>query len=126
MVTTNEFVSFLASLESGRLIEDLDKQLRTVVAEMNRQVANAGGKPKAKLGLTLAFKYDGQVMEVEADVKAALPKPVRQRSICYRTKADTLSPENQRQLSMPFDDVSAERGVRDVAAAAPAPLRAMP
>jgi hypothetical protein len=75
---TVSFSSLVAALEGGQLDRDLTSALRGVIARIGANHAKAGGRPSAKILLTIAFTFaDGMVCTHPAfEVKPALDRPV--------------------------------------------------
>lgn len=109
------FLPLVAKLQDGALEQDLNEQLSDIVSALTAQAREAGGKPKAKLTLSLVFKLDSGMVEVEANVTVAQPKPVMGKSIFWPTTDHQLSPENPRQHELPLRDVATE-GVTPISA----------
>jgi hypothetical protein len=102
------FVKVISTMQDGTLERELTEQLSDIVAALTDQARERGGKPKAKLALTLIFTLDSGMVEVTGDVKVTQPKPVLGKSIFWPTNDNQLSPENPRQLEMPLRDVAVE------------------
>ena len=100
------FTQLLAAIEDGELHRDLSVALTDIVAALADHIRDVGGKPRAKLTLTLAFATDGGVFEIAADIKVATPTRARARSIFWATPDNYLSRLNPRQQQLPFRDVS--------------------
>lgn len=113
------FAAFLQQLEDGGFADHLTDQLRALVAALHAQQRDAGGKPSGRIALTIAMKLDGGIFEVVAQSTLTPPKPVRPRSIFYRTTDDLLSANNPKQLEL---GVTA---VRDVSASSATNIRAL-
>lgn len=102
------FGQFLAEAENGQLHTDLSTALQDLVAALSDAAANTGGKPRGKLTLTLDFRIDGGVVEVNAEHKITRPKQVRARSIFWATPENHLTRLNPRQRELPLRDVTPE------------------
>ncbi len=103
------FSTLLSDLEDGHLHADLSTAVEDIVAALNDASANRGGKPKAKLTLTLDFTLEDGLVTISADHKASLPKAVRARTFMYVTPENHLSRRNPRQRELPLHDVNSER-----------------
>lgn len=95
----------LGQLEDGRLNAELADKLRETVATLTNHVAEHGGKPKAKLVLTLDIKLAGGVFAVEPTYKLTLPEPPRTATVFWATPGNGLSLNNPKQGHL-FRDVS--------------------
>lgn len=113
---SESFVEFIEKLEDGVLAADLGDTLRDLVAALHSHARDAGGKPQAKLTVSIGFKLDGGIVEVAAAVNTVLPKPIRGRSLFYRTPDNRLSTNNPKQLELGVE-------IRDVPAPAASSVR---
>jgi len=107
------FSTFIASQEDGQLHDDLTNAVQEIIAQLNNAVMEHGGVHTAGIALTLAFKIDGGVIEVKADMKTKLPKENRPRTIYWSTPDNQLTRKNPKQSELPFRDVNAGE-VRDI------------
>jgi len=108
------FGTFVADVEDGELHTELTKAVREIVAELHNVAMDQGGSPKGALSITLGFKLDRGVIEVESAVKTTLPKRRRQRSIFYATADNNLTRRNPRQAELPLRDVNQPAETRTV------------
>lgn len=113
-----EIVQFFESVQEGRLVDDMDAQLRELVLALQHQARNSGGKPKGKLKVEIDFKLEDGVLEVLARSTTTLPKPVTSRSIFYALPDGRVAENNPKQLGLDLP-------VRDVAAPAAASVRSI-
>lgn len=97
------FLEVFRCLEDGALEGDITSDMVDLVHNMRALALSTGGKPKAKITLSLEIKLDGGVFEVVPGYKVVPPKRPRSRSIYYATKDGGLSPHNQAQRSL-FQD----------------------
>lgn len=107
------FLIVLATAEEGRLSDELDANLKKLIAGLHEQHRNAGGKPKGAIMVAFQFTLDSGIVEVVAKLKVDLPKPVRTKSIFFGTPEGDLQRQNPRQAELPFRDTATE-GVRDI------------
>lgn len=99
------FAAFLALVEEGRLHGDLSDGLVELIAALQEAAREGNGKAGGKLVLSLSFKLEGAVIEVNGDCKFDLPKTPRARSIFWATPENNLTRQNPRQGSL-FRDVT--------------------
>jgi len=109
-----QFTDFLETVSDGDLTHELTDRLRAIVREMSETHRNTGGKPKARLTLTIDLKLDGGIFEIVADVTVKPPKPNRARSIFYETPDAILSANNPKQLSLPMETRNVATSIRDL------------
>lgn len=102
----NSFSQFIAQVDEGGLHHDLSVEVENIVAALN-DAKHAGAKsPGAKLAINLAFKLDGQVIEVVGDFKTTLPKMKREKSVFWATARNRLTRNNPKQQRLPFRDIT--------------------
>jgi hypothetical protein len=94
------FGQFVAALENGELHTDLTGDLREISSALLNYVLEHGGSPKASLTLTLNFKLDKGVFEIDAKRSVKLPAGPRGRSVMYATPSNHFTPFNPKQLNM--------------------------
>lgn len=101
------FSQFIAQVDEGGLHHDLSVEVENIVAALN-DAKQAGAKsPAAKLAITLAFRLDGQVIEVVGDFKSTMPKVKREKSVFWSTAKNRLTRNNPKQQRLPFRDITA-------------------
>ncbi|MFO1156642.1 MAG: hypothetical protein U1E43_07695 [Rhodospirillales bacterium] len=103
------FATFLGAVEDGRLADDLTEALAAIVADLADHARELGGRPSARLAITLDFKLDRELVEVSAELKTTLPKRPRGRSVFWPTPDNHLSRHNPRQHKLPLRDVSLDQ-----------------
>ena len=103
------FSQFVQNLDEGGLHHDLTTGLVEVVAALNDARQAGTEKPVAAMTIKLAFKLDGQTIDVIGDFTTKLPKVKRERSTFWTTSANRLSRNNPKQQNLPFKDVTGER-----------------
>lgn len=96
----------IESLADGETHHELTEAVRDAVARLHDVRAEAGGKPKAKLVLTLDLVLDGDSIDVTGEVKATLPKVKRKRTVFYATPDNLLTRRNPRQAELPLRTVA--------------------
>ena len=96
------FSQFIAALEDGELHGDLSDKLVELAGDLQNHAMEHGGSPKGQLKITLDFKFEKGVFEIDAKVDTKLPKSPRLRSILWATAGNHLTPFNPKQLRM-FD-----------------------
>ena len=103
------FSQFVQNLDEGGLHHDLTLGLTEVVAALNDARQAGTEKPVAAMTVKLAFKLDGQTIDVLGEFTTKLPKVKRERSTFWTTAANRLSRNNPKQQRLPFKDVTGER-----------------
>ncbi len=107
--STPTFQTLVTACEDGALFDELNTRVRELVATMHQEQQARGGKPKGALSVSFSFSLDsGGIMEVSAAVAVKEPKTERSRTIFYRLRDNSLSPNNPKQLTM---DLAAPRHV---------------
>lgn len=107
---TADFTELVASIDAGALYATLQEDLTDIVAALRKRRAEGIQQPKAKLTLSLAFKFDGKVVDVVPDVTTKLPRPVNGRGVFWVTKDNQLSRQDPQQLELgEVRDVSTDR-----------------
>jgi hypothetical protein len=100
-VQQDSFLTLLNACEDGALVSELNDRVRDLVATMAQEGMARGGKPKGGITVSFSFALDqGGIMEVSANVAVKEPKTERSRTIFYRLKDNTLSPNNPKQITM--------------------------
>lgn len=95
------FQTLVTACEDGKLFDELNTSVRDLVARMHAEQTARGGRPKGALSVSFNFLLDqGGIMEVSANVAVKEPKTERSRTIFYRMKDNTLSPNNPKQITM--------------------------
>jgi hypothetical protein len=103
------FADFIRMLEHGDLHSELGDMLREIAGAMENHAMENGGKAKAKLNLSIDFRLEKGIYEIEADPKITLPKTKRGRTVAWGTPENYFSPQDPRQLAMfrePVRDVT--------------------
>lgn len=98
------FLDLIMALEDGILLHDADDSVREIVQALAEHQRSVGGKAKGTLTISIGFIDDGKVVEVAAKVDITKPKPIRSRSILYRTRDMTLSRTHPQQMTLPLRD----------------------
>lgn len=107
------FGQVIGQLEGGALVSELADKIKDIVAELNNVRADEGGKPKATLSLSLAFKLDGDTIEIVPTLDVKMPARTRHKTVLWTTGDNTLTPANPKQQEMELRDVGGQRQVRD-------------
>ena len=102
----HNFSQLIAQHEDGALNADLSNKLRDIIASLNQQFIDHGGKPTASLTVKLGFKLDSHCVEVTVNATESLPKEARGKTIYWSTSGNMLTRSNPRQQELPFRDVS--------------------
>ena len=97
------FTDFLRTVQDGAFEEELAERLADLVKDMREAATVAGGKPKARLTITLDLKLEGGVFEVVPDATVKVPKRARLRSIMYEGTGGMLVPNNPRQYALALE-----------------------
>lgn len=90
----------LQSISGGDFHVNATRKLAKLVETMHAVARNAGGAPKGKLAISISFKLDRGVMEIDADAKVVEPATVRGRTILWATEQGGLVREDPRQGSL--------------------------
>jgi hypothetical protein len=93
------FEQVMESVERGRVLEELDTQVQTVVRAVHL-AAERGGKPKARIALTLSFSVEKGAVFIDADVVTKLPKAPKQLTVMYSTPDGSLHREDPAQMRL--------------------------
>lgn len=104
--------NLLRTIGSGQFHEDATMAMQSLIHEMERVSRATGGTPKGQLVITMKFKQDRGIMEIEPTFKLTSPSPTRARSILFLDGKGNLSRHNNDQRSLPLE----EKRVRDVPA----------
>jgi hypothetical protein len=94
------FADFVRMLEHGDLHQELGTMLQELAAAMENHAAENGGKAKGKLTLSVDFRLEKGIYEIEADPKVTLPKSKRGRTVAWGTPENYFSPQDPRQMTM--------------------------
>ena len=105
------FNDALAAMEDGHLVHDLSEAQRGILEAIHNAVIDGARKAKGSLTLKLDYTLDDGVVEILADVKAALPKTRRARSVMWVTPEHNLCRNNPRQSEM-FGEPGEPKAVR--------------
>jgi hypothetical protein len=100
------FAQLLQVAEDGALLSDLSDEVREAMLQL-QACEMQGGKPKAKITLTLGVRLDRGLVEVEGDFTVKVPKLRRGRTILHMTPNGDLSRVDPRQAQLPFRDANA-------------------
>lgn len=100
------FAQLLQVAEDGALLSDLSDEVREAMLQL-QACEMQGGKPKAKITLTLGVRLDRGLVEVEGDFAVKVPKLRRGRTILHLTPSGDLSRVDPRQPQLPFRDANA-------------------
>ena len=102
--------NLLRTIGSGQFHEDATNAMQSLVREMERVSRATGGTPKGQLVITVKFKQDRGIMEIEPTFKLTSPSPTRARSILFLDGKGNLSRHNTDQRNLPLE----EKRIRDV------------
>jgi len=106
MPPARNFSQLINEIEDGLLHQDLSIALQDMVAGLIDHRAEMGGKPKGTITLKLDIRLDGGTMDITPEVKIAMPKVARPKTVFYPTPENNLSRTNPRQRDMFLKDVS--------------------
>lgn len=99
----NECIAFLRAHDKGRLVHQLENDLRTLVAA----VLKHGKKGVLKLTLTITPECDeeGEIEQVlvKPDVQLTQPRAGSPKKAYFPTKTNGLSRHHPNQLSLDFE-----------------------
>jgi len=107
------FTDAIAVFEGGTLNQDLTEHQRDIVAAINNAVADGAKRGKGTLVIKLDYVYDGELVDIQADVKTTLPKEKRKRSVMWTTPDNNLCRHDPRQDEM-FGGEGGPRVVKSV------------
>lgn len=113
-LTLRSFGALVATCEDGDLDADLRQAIRDIVQSLNDEARDRGGKPTAKLTLTLVFRHDGGAIDIQAETDVKRPKKKRMRSVFWSTPDNDLTRQNPRQGEMFPRRVDDAREVRTI------------
>lgn len=99
------FAVILQQIDEGSLHGELGDELQKLVRELGEQSTRFQRPAKGKLTLTLSITAVGSTVEVNGDVKIAMPKKPRERSVFYRTPGGNLTLDNPRQQKLALKEV---------------------
>ena len=100
------FAYFLAHVRDGELSSELTDSLGELLEALTTH-ANARGRAKGKIALTIAFDVDDRgVVEVKSDIKTTEPKPERGKGVFWIDLDGNLTAKNPRQTELALRDVS--------------------
>lgn len=105
----------LATLEDGRLHGDLSDASREMISTLHDVAANARGKAKGKITITLDYAVEDGVVELRADFTTKTPKLPRQKTVLFATPDNNLTRRDPKQPSLEFRDVTVPRAVGGLA-----------
>lgn len=88
------FISALAGIERGNAVSELDDAMIEIIRTFHEV-----GNGKASVTLTVNFISDGELIELDFDVKTRLPKKTRRRTPFWLAEG-ALSTEHPRQTDM--------------------------
>lgn len=100
----------LESLEDGNFLADLDDQVTKLIATLAEHQRGVGGKQTGTLTIAVKITDDGKVLELAGSMAIATPKPIRSRSIMYRTRDNQLSRTHPQQMALPLQEADSPRG----------------
>jgi hypothetical protein len=120
----------LKVLAHGAFHEDATQAHNSLCETMTKVATASGGIAKGSLTISLKYKMDRGVFEVDPSYKVTTPSTPRLRTMLFPDKNGRLHRANQQQLSLPGVDAPIERAVeaapvRDVPAPEPT-VREMP
>lgn len=100
------FAVLVQQIDDGVLHAELSEAVQEITSKLAEQAGHTGLTAKGALTLTLGFaaKKNGTV-DIVADVKTKMPKPVRGGSVFWVTDGGNLSPSNPRQQRLPLREV---------------------
>lgn len=90
-------LKFLSEIDKGNAVGELGIALAEVVAAV--QLTGKKGKVSVTISIEPASK-SAEVLGIEAEVKAAAPKPDRKLDIFFANERGELSRNNARQMSI--------------------------
>jgi len=99
----NSFTEVIGNYRQGALDEQLAENLREIVAA----VIDTGKVGKLTINLKVSPNGDGSV-ELDADVKAAVPRVTVGKALFYAEADGTLSRKDPRQPDLPLREVRSE------------------
>ena len=94
------FSQVLANAEDGRLNADLSDALAEITSLMNEAIQN-DRRAKASITVTVNFKVDRGVVELDAAFETKLPQPTRHKTLLH-VSGNFLSTRDPRQRDLPL------------------------
>lgn len=92
----------LKSIDGGRFLSEANASLVNLLDAMAQYRDAMGGTAKGKIGISIVFAEDGKYLEAVPTCTIVSPKPKGSRTVLYRTKDGSLSPERADQIGMDF------------------------
>lgn len=102
------FTQLLHTVQDGDLHVELSDQLKDLVGSLHNVRMESGGKPTGRIALTLDFRLDGDVIEVQADFAVKTPKIARRKTVFWATPENLLTKRNPKQMEMPLRTVGGD------------------
>jgi hypothetical protein len=96
----------LRTLEDGELAADVERELRSLCAELSDDAAERGGKSKGSITLKLGFELKDGVITISNALTTAKPKRARRSTVMWLTPDNDLTAKNPRQQELPLVDVN--------------------
>lgn len=99
----------LGLLEHGKLKEDFQNELETVLKELRRQ---SGDRNKVSGSLTLKLRMvvdSGVHVTFDSTIETSVPKEKRPSTMLFVTPDGTLSQEHPKQLRMDLREIGGDR-----------------
>lgn len=121
-VDVADFGELMLKMERGEMIADLTLAQSELIRALVQTEANRGGRPKGKLTLTLAYSFDGELLEITPTIAIAKPKAVRNRTVLYVANGDQVSFQNPQQIALPLVEHIPNAPAPQHVSAAPVPV----
>lgn len=107
----DSFADMLRMLSMGAFHEDVTAAVESLVSTMEKVSNASGGIAKGAITLTLKFKLDRGLMEIDPTYKVTTPSTPRTRTIMYPDGKGHLRRNNFHQPSLPGMETREEKRV---------------
>jgi len=112
--TLRTFALFVQNLEDGELHHELTEDLTSIVETLSNFVIDHGGKPKAKLDLSIEVQLDGGELRVIPKKTLKLPQGPRRTTTFWANKRNQMTTANPKQQRMFAQGVRDDGTVRTI------------
>jgi hypothetical protein len=112
----------LKMLGSGQFHEDATDAMKALCRNMEQVSRATGGTPKGQLVITMKFKLDRSIMEIEPTFKVTTPSPTRARTILFPDGKGNLHRNNQNQGTLPLEEKRIRQAPMVEVKSVPAPV----
>lgn len=109
----HDLAAVLRMCGSGQFHDDATDAMKALTLNMEQVSRATGGTPKGQMVITMKFKLDRSIMEIEPTFRVTTPSPTRARTILFPDGKGNLRRNSHEQRNLPLDE---ERRIRDVPA----------